>query len=370
MGWAAVEPLSLTVSLGERAYPILLGRCVEVALHQRLQELARAERSIAVVTDDRIRKELSGFFGTALRGLAVHEIPAGEASKSGRELGRAWEFFARAGLDRKGVVVAVGGGVVGDLAGFAAATYLRGVDYIQIPTTLLAMVDSSVGGKTGVNLEAGKNLAGAFHQPAAVFIQSRFLESLPKREFGAGMAEVIKYGLLGDERLFRELEDGLDLSPSHPDLPRIIRTCCAMKARIVEADERETSTEGGRALLNLGHTFAHAIENVAGYGSYLHGEAVAVGLVGAGLLSEGLERVPPGLADRVRRVLQAYGLPVRLVEPLPVPALMAAMRKDKKAQGGVPRFIVLKAVGQAALRDGVSEAMVAKIWTELGAGAA
>src|SRR6185295_4410937 len=190
-------------------------------------------------------------------------------------------------LDRGGVLFAVGGGVIGDLGGFAAAAWLRGIEYYQVPTTLLAMVDSSVGGKTGINLASGKNLVGAFHQPRAVFISTGLLSTLPPREFAAGMAEVIKYGLLGDAPLFAQLEEA-PLTIANARLAAVVRQCCALKARIVEADERETAKEGGRALLNLGHTFGHAIENVAGYGEYLHGEAVAIGLCAAARLSQKL----------------------------------------------------------------------------------
>ena len=210
-----------------------------------------------------------------------------------------------------GALFAVGGGVVGDLAGFAAATYLRGIDYYQVPTTLLAMVDSSVGGKTGVNLKAGKNLAGAFHQPRRVFIATGFLGTLPAREFAAGTAEVIKSALLADRPLFEALENA-PLAAGDRRLPPTIRRCCAIKARLVEADERERADEGGRALLNLGHTFAHAVEQVAGYGSYLHGEAVAVGLCAAARLSSRLGMIGAADAARVESAVSAHGLPTRL----------------------------------------------------------
>jgi 3-dehydroquinate synthase len=261
---------------------------------------------------------------------------------------------------------AVGGGVIGDLGGFVAASYLRGIDFFQIPTTLLSMVDSSVGGKTGINLKAGKNLVGAFHQPKAVFIATGMLATLPPREFAAGMAEVIKAGLLGDAALFDQLERA-PLTVASAELAEAIRTCCALKARIVEADERELAKEGGRALLNLGHTFGHAIEQVTGYGVYLHGEAVAVGLAGAARLSARLGFLNETEVSRIERVLTAHALPTRLREPLPLGKLMATMARDKKVRDGLPRFVVLKKLGEAATQAGIAPALVETVWRELGA---
>ncbi|HRJ48461.1 MAG TPA: 3-dehydroquinate synthase family protein, partial [Opitutaceae bacterium] len=260
---------------------------------------------MAVLTDAHLRavqgKALGEMFGEA----PMLAVEAGENAKSITTLGRVLEFLAEQRLDRGGVLFAVGGGVIGDLGGFAAASYLRGIGFYQVPTTLLAMVDSSVGGKTGINLDAGKNLAGAFHQPRGVFIATDLLRTLPAREFAAGMAEVIKYGLLGDAELFAQLERRL-LTVDSPGLAEVIRRCCALKARIVEADERELAQEGGRALLNLGHTFGHAIEQVAGYGTYLHGEAVAIGLNAAAQLSVKLGALPPADAPRIEAVLAAH----------------------------------------------------------------
>jgi 3-dehydroquinate synthase len=307
--------------------------------------------------------QLWEMFGEA----AVLAVEPGENAKSISTLGRVLEFLAEHRLDRGGVLFAVGGGVIGDLGGFAAASYLRGIEFYQVPTTLLAMVDSSVGGKTGINLAAGKNLAGAFHQPRGVFIATGLLRTLPSREFAAGMAEVIKYGLLGDAELFARLESQ-PLTVHSPELADVIRTCCAIKARIVEADERELAKEGGRALLNLGHTFAHAIEQVAGYGHYLHGEAVAIGLGAAARLSAKLGSVSTAEVARIESVLQAHALPVRLKDPLPLNALLVAMARDKKVRAGLPRFVVLKKIGDAATRDGVESALAEACFREVGAG--
>jgi 3-dehydroquinate synthase len=343
---------NLTVKLEERSYPIRFGHNLNTEVRTVLQQVQAKGARVVVLTD----KQVQGALQSALREMfddaPVLAVEPGEGSKSVTTLGRVLEFLAEQRLDRGGVLFAVGGGVIGDLGGFAAATYLRGIGFYQVPTTLLAMVDSSVGGKTGINLAAGKNLAGAFHQPRGVFIATDLLRTLPPREFAAGMAEVIKYGLLGDAALFAQLETR-PLTVASPELAEVVRRCCAIKARIVEADERELAQDGGRALLNLGHTFAHAIEQAAGYGTYLHGEAVAIGLNAAAQLSVKLGTLPPAEARRVAAVLTAHALPVRLASPLPLPELMAATMRDKKVRGGLPRFVVMNRLGEAATRDGV-----------------
>jgi len=343
---------TLTVNLGERSYPIHFSdQATRLAIG--IAELSTAGRTIAVVTDSNVANAQAAALKT-LFGIAPAYITApGEDSKSIGELGRVLDFLASSGLDRSSALFAVGGGVVGDLAGFAAASYLRGIDYWQVPTTLLSMVDSSVGGKTGVNLKAGKNLAGAFHQPRGVFIVTGFLASLPAGEFAAGMAEVIKTALLGDGALFAELESS-PLTPGDARLAPTIRRCCGIKASLVESDERELAGEGGRALLNLGHTFGHAIENAAGYGQYLHGEAVAIGLCAAAQLSLLLGMIGEADAARVGSAVAAHGLPVRLRAPIPVAALTGAMARDKKVRAGSPRFVLLKSLGEAVVVGGVA----------------
>ena len=297
----------------------------------------------------------------------MHAAEAGEGAKSFGGLERALDFLAAEKLDRGGVLFALGGGVIGDLAGFAAATWLRGIDFWQVPTTLLAMVDSSVGGKTGINSTAGKNLVGAFHQPRGVFVSTGLLATLPAREFAAGMAEVIKYGLLGEAALFAQLERA-PLTVGSAELSAVVHRCCAIKARIVEADERETAKEGGRALLNLGHTFAHAIENVAGYGEYLHGEAVGIGLCAAARLSQKLGTLAAADLARIERVVAAHALPVRLRAPLAYAALHAAMLRDKKVRAGGLRFVVLRKIGEAATHGDVPPALAEASFREVGAG--
>lgn len=357
---------ALTVNLSERSYPIQFGGDLVREIRSTVDGLMREGRKVAVLTDENLARNQSAPLQAMFGDTPQLVVAPGEGTKSIAELGRVLEFLAGQRLDRGSVLFAVGGGVIGDLGGFAAASYLRGIDYIQVPTTLLAMVDSSVGGKTGINLAAGKNLAGAFHQPRGVFIATGLLATLPPREFAAGMAEVIKTGLLGDAGLFAELERA-PLTVASPGLAGVVRRCCAIKARVVEADERELAPDGGRALLNLGHTFAHAIEQVAGYGTYLHGEAVAIGLGAAARLSQKLGKLAPADAARVEVVVAAHGLPVRLRSPLPLASLLAAMGRDKKARAGGLRFVVLTAIGTAVTQGGVDPALVEASFREAGA---
>ncbi|MGJ3241353.1 MAG: 3-dehydroquinate synthase [Opitutales bacterium] len=358
---------SLSVELADRSYPITIGRALDHALRTRIETLSTARRPVAAIVDAGLAAAQPDWLDTVLGSVPRFTVPSGETSKSLDTLGRIYAFLAESALDRTGVVLAIGGGVTGDLAGFAAASYLRGLPFIQVPTTLLAMVDSSVGGKTGINLPAGKNLVGAFHQPLAVIADLEVLKTLPPREFNAGMAEVIKTGLLGDAELFERVAAAVPLEAGDGELAHRIRACCAVKAAVVAGDERETAGSGGRALLNLGHTFAHAIETVAGYGTLLHGEAVAIGLVAAARLSLQLERIDAATAERIEDVVAAQGLPVRLPEhpTLPIDALMDAMTRDKKVRAGKLRFVVLDQIGSAATVDGIESASIRAIWEGL-----
>jgi len=357
---------TLSVKLAERSYPIRFGTDLGAEIQTDIAGLTAAGRRIAVITDRNIVEAQAEALETMFGAAPLLAMEPGEGAKSLAGLGRALDFLAESKLDRGGVVFAVGGGVVGDLAGFAAATWLRGVELRQVPTTLLAMVDSSVGGKTGINLAAGKNLAGAFYQPQAVYVASGLLATLPAREFAAGMAEVIKYGLLGDAALLARLERA-PLTADDAELAAVIRRCCAIKAGIVAADERETAEEGGRALLNLGHTFGHAVEQVAGYGEYLHGEAVAIGLGAAARLSLHLGLIGAGEVARVEAVVAAHGLPTRLRTPLALGELRAAMARDKKVRAGGLRFVVLKSLGDAATWSGIDPALADASFREVGA---
>lgn len=357
---------ALTVELGTRTYPIHISRDASAAIQQAVSEAATRGRLSVLLTDDGVAKAQVEFLARSFGSIPRLTVNAGEKAKSLENFGRVLDFLAANKVTRQGLLWVVGGGVMGDLGGFAAASYLRGIQYVQVPTTLLAMVDSSVGGKTGINLTAGKNLVGAFHHPRSVHIAMDFLATLPAREFAAGMAEVIKYGLLGDAALFARLEKTV-LTPAHADLPAVIRRCCQMKADIVRADEFETAAEGGRALLNLGHTFGHAIEQVTGYTAYLHGEAVAVGLAGAARLSQKLGLVTADEVARIERMLAAHQLPVRLRAPLAVADLQAATTRDKKNRADGVRFVVLNSLGAAATRSGIPPATVEAVWRELGA---
>ncbi|MET0263580.1 MAG: 3-dehydroquinate synthase [Rariglobus sp.] len=357
---------SLTVNLGERSYPIHFGADVASAVRAEVDALVAAGRKVAVVTDRNLANSQGATLAAMFGDNPTLVLAPGEETKSLTDLGRVLDFLAEHRVDRGGALFAAGGGVIGDLAGFAAASYLRGIAFYQVPTTLLSMVDSSVGGKTGINLKAGKNLVGAFHQPRGVFIGTGLLQTLPPREFAAGMAEVIKTGLLGDAKLFEQLEENT-LTVNSAKLGEVIRRCCALKAGVVEADEHETAKEGGRALLNLGHTFGHAIEQVTGYGHYLHGEAVAIGLAAAARLSHKLGYIPASVVARIEAVLVAHALPVTLRDPLPLDRLMAAMARDKKVRAGELRFVVLKEPGNAATQGGVDPALAEQSFREVGA---
>lgn len=356
----------LIVSLDERSYPIRFATNVESAVKARVGEFRETGRKIAVLTDRHVAEAQESALASMLGEAPRCVVEAGEGSKTLTVLGKVLDFLAAERIDRTGVLFVVGGGVIGDLGGFAAAAWLRGIDFVQVPTTLLAMVDSSVGGKTGINLSAGKNLVGAFHQPKAVFIGTDMLATLPPREFAAGMAEVIKYGLLGDAELSAQLEAS-PLTVTSAELPAVIRRCCALKARIVEADERELAKDGGRALLNLGHTYGHAIEQVTGYGTYLHGEAVAVGLCAAARLSQKLGHVSAADVARVEATVAAHALPTRLRTPLALGELVAAMGRDKKVRAGQLRFVVLKKIGEAATADDVPRELAEAAFREVGA---
>ena len=357
---------SLTVNLGERSYPIRFGANVAPAVRTEVDALVAAGGKVAVVTDRNLARSQRDALHVMFGEQPTLVLEPGEETKSLAELGRVLDFLAEHRVDRGGALFAAGGGVIGDLAGFAAASYLRGIAFYQVPTTLLSMVDSSVGGKTGINLKAGKNLVGAFHQPKGVFIGTGLLATLPPREFAAGMAEVIKTGLLGDAALFAQLEANT-LTVESAELGAVVRRCCALKAGVVEADEHETAKEGGRALINLGHTFGHAIEQVTGYGHYLHGEAVAIGLAAAARLSQKLGNIDDAAVARIDAVLAAHALPVKLREPLPLGPLMAAMARDKKVRAGALRFVVLKSLGTAATQGGIAPALAEASFREVGA---
>jgi 3-dehydroquinate synthase len=336
---------TLKVELGERSYPILIG---EGLLRQ--PDLIRQHvlaRDILVVSNTTVAPLYMASLVEALNGSRVVEaiLPDGESHKTLATVARILDVLVANRFGRDCTVVALGGGVVGDMAGFAAACYQRGVSYVQVPTTLLAQVDSSVGGKTGVNHPGGKNLIGAFHQPMAVIADASTLVSLPPRELRAGIAEVIKYGLLGDAAFFDWLEAHMEelLAADPKALSYVIERSCAIKADIVGRDERE---QGDRALLNLGHTFGHAVESATHYTRWLHGEAVGAGLLMAAAMSQECGMIDAAQVDRLQRLLKRAGLPVRIDGVTPEVAL-ELMRIDKKAIGGRMRLVLLRRIGES-----------------------
>lgn len=292
------------------------------------------------------------------------EVASGEPSKSVTDAARLWNAFAERAVDRRAHVVAIGGGVVGDLAGFVAATYVRGLSVWQVPTTLVAQVDSAIGGKTGINLPGGKNLVGCFWQPRGVFSDVATLETLPDREFRSGLAEVVKYGVIRDEDFFAWLEDrsAVILARAPDALARLIQVSSSHKAAVVSADEHEQT--GLRAILNYGHTFAHAFESATGYGHLLHGEAVSLGMVAAARLAERLGRVDVAFVARQNALLESFGLPTDLaaitVDHSPQ-VLLDIMRRDKKAVGGQLRFVLPSRLGAVELVDGIPPATVTDV---------
>ncbi len=350
---------TLRVELGARSYPIHVGAGVmdEPALYA---EAARGRR-VAVVTNpvvaplflERVRRALAA--AGALDSVPIL-VEDGETAKGWAGLDRVVDALLAARFGRDALVVALGGGVVGDLAGFAAAVYQRGIPFVQVPTTLLAQVDSSVGGKTAINHARGKNMVGAFHQPAAVISDVAALDSLPDRELRAGIAEVIKHGFILDAAFVGWLEDNIGrlLARDRAALEHAVLRSCELKAGVVRADETES---GLRAILNFGHTFGHAIEAGAGYGEWLHGEAVGTGMIMATELSVRLGAIGRTEADRVVTLIRRAGLPQRGPR-LDVARYLELMQVDKKAAGGKLRFVVLEGLGRAAVRSGIDEALV------------
>ncbi|WP_291848182.1 3-dehydroquinate synthase [Bradyrhizobium sp.] len=360
--------MTVEVALGERAYDIVIGRGVLQSLGARVAALRPGARA-AVVTDRTVARHWLAQTESSLAeaGIAASRVivDEGEGSKTYAGLEQVSEALIAAKIERNDLVIALGGGVVGDLAGFAAAVLRRGVDFVQVPTSLLAQVDSSVGGKTGINSPQGKNLLGAFHQPVLVVADTSVLDTLSPRQFRAGYAEVAKYGVLGDQAFFAWLEaNHADIFSGGAAREHAIATSCRAKAAIVSRDERET---GERALLNLGHTFGHALEAATGFSDRLfHGEGVAVGMVLAAEFSADLGMIPAADVARVQTHLAAAGLPTRLQDIAgfsqeglsDADALMALMAQDKKVKRGKLTLILLEAIGRAVVANDVDPALV------------
>ncbi len=351
--------LCVDVQLGTRSYAIDIGTGLLDELGGRLERHGPLTHAV-VMTDDHVLPYAHRAQQSLLdRGVRVDlcSIPPGEPSKSVSQSEQLWQQLLSLGSDRKTLVVAVGGGVVGDLAGFVAATYARGLRFCQVPTSLLAQVDSSVGGKVGINLPAAKNMVGAFWQPQYVLIDTQVLDTLPDREYRSGLAEVVKYGVILDADFFADLERNvIPLRTRQADvLRRVVARCCRLKADVVEADECEQT--GRRAVLNFGHTFAHALESVGGYGELLHGEAVAIGMVCAARLSERLGRTDSAFTVRLQRLLEELQLSTRL-PPLDEDALLQAMQSDKKVEHGRLRFVLASRMGHVELVSDIDPTLI------------
>jgi 3-dehydroquinate synthase len=369
------------VELGEKSYPIVIGAGNLSQLGPLLlAQGIKPGSKVLLVTNPVVDLH----YGTPCRaslaaaGLAVASlvIEAGEDQKTPATVALIHDAAFAAKLERGSLIVALGGGVVGDMAGFAAATWLRGIAVVQVPTTLLAMVDASIGGKTGVNHPGGKNLIGAFHQPRLVLIDPSVLATLPVQEFRAGMAEVIKYGVIGDSELFAALEAAALKDPSGDGglasrealgealLQSLLERSAASKARVVAADEREG---GLRAILNYGHTLGHCVETLSGYGTYLHGEAVGLGMLAAGALSRHLGLWSAQDESRQRALIAAAGLPLSW-PPLDPEAVLACLQGDKKVRQGKVRFVLPVAIGQVVIRDDIDPELIRQVLAELTAG--
>lgn len=373
----AARDLRVNVDLGERAYEILIVTHELDKLHETLdgwlvkRGAPRQSRKALVITDEHVAKNHAAVVMHSLNAAEwkcrITSIPAGENSKSLDVISGLYDQLVDFQADRHTFIIAVGGGVVGDAAGFAAATYNRGLPFVQVPTTLLAQVDSSVGGKVGINHPQGKNLIGAFHQPVGVLIDTSVLDTLPIRDYRSGLAEVVKYGVILDEQFFELLEQNVEAINRRDSaiLRTIVARSCRLKADVVERDEFERT--GLRAILNYGHTFAHAYEALCGYGELTHGEAVSIGMHHAALLAAAIGRIPTSLVDRQEKLLQALSLPTRLPnsENLTVENILHRMLLDKKTVGGKLRFILPSKLGHVETVSDVPESEVTKLLTTL-----
>jgi 3-dehydroquinate synthase len=358
---ALTEELTLVrVQLEQRAYDIQIGTGNLSEVGSFIAARTRLSHGV-LITDQHVQSVYGQTVTESLRRVGARvdtlAVEPGEPSKSVAEAQRLWLALSELQVDRKTIIIALGGGVVGDLAGFIASTYARGLQLIQVPTSLLAQVDSSVGGKVGINLPRAKNMVGHFWQPRGVLIDTRVLDTLPQREYQSGLAEVVKYGVILDAEFFAYLESHVDqLNRRDPSVLRhVVARCCRLKADVVEQDEREET--GARAVLNYGHTFCHAIESVTGYGQWLHGEAVAIGMVCASRLASALGRIDSELTRRQKSLLQALGLPVD-VPDVSHEALLQAMQSDKKVEHGRLRFVLPSRLGHVELVGDVAPPQV------------
>lgn len=360
---------SIKVNLDRKwssSYEIRIGKDIADRLPLLIAKNHQAAR-YAVITDNIVGGLYGKKFLTRLKEIGLNasliDFPAGESSKTIKTVVDITEKLAASGADRGTCLIALGGGVVGDIAGFAASIYMRCVPYIQIPTTLVAQVDSSIGGKTGVDLPYGKNLAGTFYQPQAVLISLHFLDTLPSKEFNNGLAEIIKYGVIDDEKMFAGLEDGMTAVKSKDPkaLLGVVENCCQIKKSIVEIDERE---KGVRRILNFGHTIGHSLEAVSGY-AVTHGEGVAMGMVAAARLSARLGYLKSGEAGRIEALISQAGLPVRIPKTLSDEKIIAQLKMDKKRKGDTIHFVLLKKIGLPFIHGHIEQRVIADVIEEM-----
>ncbi|MHB8173740.1 MAG: 3-dehydroquinate synthase [Nitrospirota bacterium] len=339
------------VNLGPRSYDIFIGRALLPSLGERTKSAGLNGRA-GILTNDTVGPIYAKRIIDSVRGagyeVSVFSLPDGEKYKTVESMTSIYDWLLAEGFDRKSFLVALGGGVIGDIAGFAAATFMRGIDFVQVPTTLLAQVDSSVGGKTGVNRPLGKNMIGAFHQPRLVLSDVDTLKTLPAEEFISGLAEVVKYGVIRDEEFFAWLEDNaeavLEMRPKA--LAHLIGRSCEIKAEVVGADEREG---GLRAILNFGHTVGHAVESLTDYTGYRHGEAVSIGMAAAARLANLQGLCGPEVAERLIKLLTRFGLPVEFPGNLSPDSVLQSIGHDKKAEGGKVKFVMPTKIGDVAI---------------------
>lgn len=351
------------VNLGARSYTVQVGRGLLDSLGAEVSKKLKSTK-VAVITDSNVAplyaERALASLQAAGKETTLITVAAGEASKSLACLEAVCQEMASAGLDRKSFVVALGGGVIGDLAGFAASVYQRGIPYVQVPTTVLSQVDSSVGGKTGVNLPEAKNMVGTFHQPVHVIADVDTLDSLPKREWNEGFAEIIKHAAIRDASMFDAIEQ---IIAGKGDLVALIRRNISIKASVVESDEFEVT--GTRAILNFGHTLGHAIESAAGYGVLLHGEAISLGLHAAAWLSTKISGLNSIELERIKSVLAAFSLPLKLSDVLSDEDILRRMKMDKKFDQGAIRFVLIKALGEAFVSKDIHEGHLKQALEEL-----
>jgi len=353
----------IRVELGERSYNIMIGNGILKDIGGIIEKFEFSNK-LALISNptvyDLYGKTVSESLKASGHDLIEVLLPDGEEYKSLASTEKIYESMLKAKLDRKSALIALGGGVIGDITGFAASTYMRGIDFIQIPTTLLAQVDSSVGGKTGVNHPLGKNMIGAFWQPRLVWVDTATLETLPRREFLSGLGEVIKYGVIWDEDFFAYLESNRDkiLRLDKEALTHIIRRSCEIKSEVVSKDERES---GLRAILNYGHTIGHAIETITGYKKYLHGEAVAIGMYMEARLSHQLGLIEKKAVAKIKALIDSYELPSKMPDEIQINDLVEKMQIDKKTVGGKMHFVLPEKVGAVRIHSGITSEDIKKL---------